>query len=114
MTLKTARLHSSCSTRPTRLDDEQQQHRRREGIVDMQTLNALPIPRVALRRALRADERPAWQIAYMVGISPSRLSLVASGRREPSPGERERLALALGVSVRELFRRGPTSDHQAV
>jgi DNA-binding transcriptional regulator YdaS (Cro superfamily) len=67
------------------------------------TLNPLPVPRLALRRALRVDDRPAWQIAHMVGISPSMLSLVVSGRREASADEAERLSLALGVSVDELF-----------
>jgi plasmid maintenance system antidote protein VapI len=68
-----------------------------------QTLNELPVPRRALQRALRVDDRPAWQIAYAVGISGSTLSRIVSGRREPSAEESERLALALGSSVDELF-----------
>lgn len=43
-------------------------------------------------------------LAGRVRISPSRYSLIERGLVEPSPDEQQRLAAALGTTVRSLFR----------
>lgn len=46
---------------------------------------------------------PQWQLAQVVGMSPSRLSMIETGRIRPRDEEVARLAAALGVGAVDLF-----------
>jgi transcriptional regulator with XRE-family HTH domain len=66
-------------------------------------MQTLPRPRIELRRAIGASGMPAWQIGHLAGISPTVLSHIATGRREPRPEEAQSLATVLEVPVDALF-----------
>jgi hypothetical protein len=70
------------------------------------TVTALPTP----RQALLASGRPAWQVGHLAGLSPTVLSHISTGRRDPRPEEAARLAVALGLAVSDLF---PESEREA-
>jgi transcriptional regulator with XRE-family HTH domain len=63
-----------------------------------------------LRRALnmvRANAGiPAAAVARHADISPSLLSMIASGAARATPDVAERIAAALGLPVEDLFPRG--------
>ena len=57
------------------------------------------------RLALLQSGQHQYQVAQAAGLSETTLSRIASGRREASPDERQRLARVLGRGERELFPR---------
>ena len=63
----------------------------------------LPRPRLELRSAILASGLPAWKIAHLAGITPTVISHLCTGRREPRPTEAARLAQVLGAKVGSLF-----------
>lgn len=73
---------------------------------------------VALGRRLRHHRREAGltlaALAQRVGLSPSALSLLENGRREPRVSTLSSLAEALGVTVPELLSAAPPSRRAAL
>jgi hypothetical protein len=63
----------------------------------------LPQPRVQLRRAILESGLPAWKVGYLADLTPTVLSHITTGRREPRPAEATRLAQVLGAKVGDLF-----------
>ena len=55
---------------------------------------------IAIRR-LRG-RRPQWKVAEAAGMTPSSWSDYERGKRKPRPPQRERIATALGCTVKEL------------
>jgi transcriptional regulator with XRE-family HTH domain len=45
----------------------------------------------------------SWQVGHLAGVSPTVLSHIVTGRRNPRPTEAARLAQVLGASVGVLF-----------
>jgi Helix-turn-helix domain len=66
-------------------------------------LSDLPSPRTELRRAILDSGLPAWKIGYLAELTPTVLSHICTGRRDPQPAEAERLAEVLEADVAELF-----------
>ncbi len=56
-----------------------------------------------LKLCLSQTGRRQYQIAREVGLTENELSRIVRGRRSATPDERRRLALALGMTERELF-----------
>jgi transcriptional regulator with XRE-family HTH domain len=63
----------------------------------------LPSPRLELKRAIGATGLPAWKVGHLAGVSPTTLSHICTGRRDPSQDEAGRLAAALEADVGALF-----------
>lgn len=63
----------------------------------------LPQPRQELRRAILLSGMASWQVGHLAGVSPTVLSHIVTGRRNPRPTEAARLAQVLGASVGVLF-----------
>jgi transcriptional regulator with XRE-family HTH domain len=56
-----------------------------------------------LKILLTRTGRRQYQIAREAGLSENELSRIVRGRRSPTPDERKKLALVLGVAEPELF-----------
>lgn len=63
----------------------------------------LPQPRVQLRRAILESGLPAWKVGYLAELTPTVLSHISTGRRDPRPAEAARLAQVLGEKISDLF-----------
>jgi hypothetical protein len=69
----------------------------------MASVVELPQPRLALRRAILESGLPAWKVGYLADLTPTVLSHITTGRRDPRPAEAARLAQVLGAKVGALF-----------
>lgn len=52
-------------------------------------------------------------LGYHAGLSPSQISLIESGKRNPSAETLQGIATALGVGVGDLFPKAPSSSPKA-
>lgn len=58
---------------------------------------------IDLAVAVVRDGRPQYSIAAAAGIHATRLSAIVRGRATPTANERQRIAVAMGVSEDLLF-----------
>jgi transcriptional regulator with XRE-family HTH domain len=56
-----------------------------------------------LKTYLAQTGRRQYQIAREAGLTENELSRIVRGRRSPTPDERRRLAVALGVAEPDIF-----------
>ena len=63
----------------------------------------LPQPRLELRNAILASGLPAWKVGHLAELTPTVLSHICTGRRDPRPAEAARIAQVLGTRVGALF-----------
>ena len=56
-----------------------------------------------LKAYLAQTGRRQYQIAREAGLTENELSRIVRGRRSPTPDERRRLAVALGVAEPDIF-----------
>jgi transcriptional regulator with XRE-family HTH domain len=66
-------------------------------------LSDTAIMNAKLKIFLAQTGRRQYQIAREAGLSENELSRIVRGRRSPTPDERKKLALVLGVAEPELF-----------
>jgi transcriptional regulator with XRE-family HTH domain len=59
--------------------------------------------RLALEHAIVDDGRRDQEVAQQAGISPSWFSLIKSGKVQPRPATRRRIAAVLGVPEHTIF-----------
>lgn len=59
-----------------------------------------------LAQALAVDDRPRYLIAALAGMPPNHLSMIVTGRQEPTLRQRDAIAQVLGVDSKHLFVEG--------
>ena len=68
-----------------------------------ETLTAPPTRNRVLDAACALDGRPKYLIAAVAMMPPNTLGGIISGRLDPTPEQRSRIAAALGTTVDALF-----------
>ena len=59
-----------------------------------------------LATALALEERPRYLIAALAGMPANHLSMIVTGRQEPTLRQRDAISEVLGIDSKQLFKEG--------